>query len=195
MEFFDHQFERQIAQGEFALNPFERTALPHLHGRVLDFGCGLGNLSLAAARQGCSVLALDASRTAIEHLRAVARAEGWPITAEVTDLRAHALAEDFDAVACIGLLMFFDQASADAQLAQLQARVRPGGVAVINVLVRGTTFLDMFAGIEPCLFAPDELRQRFAGWDVLLDERQEFPVPDGRVKAFSTLVARKPLNP
>ena len=193
MEFFDRQFERQIAQGEFALNPFERAALPHLRGRVLDFGCGLGNLSLAAARQGCSVLALDASQAAIDHLRAAARAEGLPVEAAVADLRSYTLAEDFDAVACIGLLMFFDCARADAQLAQLQARVRPGGVAVVNVLVQGTTFLDMFAGQAPCLYVPDELRRRFAGWELLLDERQEFTVPDGRVKAFATVVARKPL--
>lgn len=192
MQFFDRQFERQIAEGEFVLNPFERAALPHLRARVLDFGCGLGNLSLAAARQGCSVLALDASAAAIGHLRAVARAEGLPIEARAADLRAYPLTEDFDAVVCIGLLMFFDCASADAQLAQLQARVRPGGVAAVNVLVQGTTFLDMFTEMAPCLWPPDELRRRFAGWNVLLDERQDFAVPDGRVKSFATVVARRP---
>jgi tellurite methyltransferase len=65
VEFFDRQFERQIQQTEAALNPFEQAALPHLRGRVLDFGCGLGNLALAAARAGCTVLALDASEVAI----------------------------------------------------------------------------------------------------------------------------------
>ena len=59
--FFDQQFQRQIGAEEFALNPFETVALPHLTGRVLDYGCGLGNLAIAAARQACQVEALDAS--------------------------------------------------------------------------------------------------------------------------------------
>ena len=49
--FFDSQFRRQIEQQEFSLNPFERLALEHLSGRVLDLGCGLGNLAVAAARR------------------------------------------------------------------------------------------------------------------------------------------------
>lgn len=32
VRFFDTQFQRQVAGGEFELNPFERLALPHLHG-------------------------------------------------------------------------------------------------------------------------------------------------------------------
>src|SRR5512137_461066 len=83
VEFFDRQFERQVREGDFALNPFEQAALPQLRGRVLDFGCGLGNLALAAARAGCSVLALDASEVAIAHLSQVAAAERLDIDARV----------------------------------------------------------------------------------------------------------------
>ena len=50
VEFFGQQFDRQIAGGDYALNPFETLILPYLRGRVLDLGCGLGNLSIAAAR-------------------------------------------------------------------------------------------------------------------------------------------------
>ena len=51
IRFFDSQFHRQIEAGDYALNPFERAALPFLRDEVLDLGCGLGNLALAAARQ------------------------------------------------------------------------------------------------------------------------------------------------
>ena len=192
MRFFDEQFQRQIRHGDLALNPFELATLPHLRGRVLDFGCGIGNLAVAAARRGCTVVALDASRTAIEHLRQAAAAEGLPIDAAEADLRTYELAQDFDAIVCIGLLMFFDCPTAYRQLAGLQAHVRPGGVAAVNVLVEGTTYLDMFGPEGHCLFAPDEMTRRFAGWELLRVEPQAFDAPNGRVKSFVTLIARKP---
>jgi tellurite methyltransferase len=193
--FFDAQFRRQVAAGDYALNPFEAAALPHLRGTVLDYGCGLGNLAVQAARRGCDVLALDASETAIDHLRELASREGLRLRAEAADLRTFQLAGDFDAVACIGLLMFFDCPTALAQLSQLQAHVRPGGVAIVNVLVEGTTFMDMFSPEGHCLFGSDQLRERFAGWDLVHVEQAEFPAPGDTRKIFVTLIARKPGSP
>lgn len=192
VRFFDRQFARQAREGEFALNPFERAALPHLSGRVLDFGCGLGNLAFAAAAKGCSVLALDASPAAIAHIRARAAATGASVEAQCADLRDHAIVGDYDAIACIGLLMFFDCATARAALADLQAHVRPGGIAAVNVLTEGTTFLDLFGDDPCCLFPRDELARRFAGWELLHCALQTFEAPGGRVKSFATVVARKP---
>lgn len=190
--FFDRQFQQQVQNRDFQLNPFELAALPFLKGRVLDFGCGLGNLAIAAAQQGCSVVALDGSRSAIEHLRQRAAAESLPVEAIETDLRIHEIGEDFDCVVSIGLLMFFDCATALRVLAMLQARVRPGGVAAINVLVEGTTYLDMFQPDQYCLFARDELASRFAGWDIIHSEFRDFDAPDQHMKSFITLIARKP---
>lgn len=192
IEFFDEQFRRQVAAGECSLNPFESAALPHLRGKVLDFGCGLGNLAIEAARRGCSVVALDASRAAIDHLRAVAVKDGLSVRAFEADLESFELTEDFDAVACIGLLMFFNCPAAFRQLSQLQARVRPGGVAVVNVLTDGTTYMDMFAPEGHCLLKPDELRERFAGWEILSFTPQELPAPNNTRKVFITIIARKP---
>lgn len=189
--FFDAQFRRQLKESDLSLNPFEREALPFLRGTVLDFGCGLGNLAVAAARRGCSVVALDASHTAIEHLRRLARAESLPITAAEADLRDYVVRNDFDAVVCIGLLMFFDCPTAIAQLRQLQARVRPGGVAVVNVLVEGTTYLEMFDPSNHCLFARDEMRRHFDGWELLRCDEQDFPAANETTKSFVTVIARK----
>src|SRR5262249_18522278 len=153
--FFDEQFRRQVVAHDYALNPFEQAALPYVQGKVLDFGCGLGNLALEVARRGCSVVALDASHAAVEHLRLAAAEHALLVHAEEADLRSYELREDFDTVVCIGLLMFFDCPTANRQLAQLQEHVRPGGVAVVNVLTEGTTFMDMFAPEGHCLFEPD----------------------------------------
>jgi tellurite methyltransferase len=193
VRFFDAQFQRQVREADLGLNPFERIALPWLAGKVLDYGCGLGNLAIAAAQRGCPVLALDASPTAIAHLRRAASEQALPIEAAEADLRSHELTGEFDAVVSIGLLMFFDCATAMRQLQQLQAHTRAGGVAVVNVLVEGTTYLDMFDPQAYCLFARDGLPARFAGWDILELQEQDFPAPNGQVKSFVTLVARKPL--
>jgi tellurite methyltransferase len=74
------------------------------------------------------------------------------VSAAVADLRTHHLAEDFDTVVSIGLLMFFDCATAKAALAELEARLRPGGTMIVNVLVKATTDMDMFDPKGHCPF-------------------------------------------
>ena len=192
VRFFDEQFQRQVAAADLQLNPFEALALPHIQGKVLDYGCGLGNLSVAGARQGCAVVALDGSHAAIEHLRLVAKRDGLQIEAHETDLRTYELRDDFDTVVCIGLLMFFDCPTAFHQLSLLQAHVRPGGTLVVNVLTEGTTYMDMFSPEGHCLFKPGYLRQRLTGWELLSYVQQEFAAPRNTVKAFDTAIARMP---
>ena len=189
---FDEQFARQLREGDLRLNPFEATALPYLSGRVLDYGCGLGNLAVAAARRGCTVVALDASAEAVGHLRRAAAELALPIEAEQADLRTYAVRGEFDSIAAIGLLMFFDRPTAIAQLEQLRTHLRPAGHAVVNVLVEGTTWLEMFDPAGHCLFAPGELARRFGDWTIERAEASEFPAGGGRIKAFVTVVARKP---
>ena len=79
--FFDTQFQKQVANNDFALNPFEKTALPFVRGRALDLGCGMGNLSIEAARRGENVVAVDASSAAIERIQKTAAAENLAIDA------------------------------------------------------------------------------------------------------------------
>lgn len=192
VRFFDEQFQRQVAAGDFQLNPFEAAALPHVRGKVLDYGCGLGNLSVAAARQGCAVVALDGSRAAIEHLGGLATRDRLEIQADEADLQTYELRDDFDTVICIGLLMFFDCPAALRQLSALQAHVRPGGTLVVNVLTEGTTYMDMFSPRGYCLFRAGDLRERLAGWELLSYVQQTFAAPRNTVKAFETAIARKP---
>ena len=192
VQFFDEQFQRQVASAEYTLNSFEAAALPYLRGDVLDYGCGLGNLAVEAARRGCSVTALDASHAAVAHIETVARETHLPLTTVETDLREHRIDEDYDAIVCVGLLMFFDCPTAYRKLADLQAHVRPGGVAVVNVLTEKTNFMDMFSPEGHCLFKPSDLTQAFAGWEVLMNKTDTFPAPGNTQKAFATVIARKP---
>ena len=192
VQFFDQQFQRQLAARALKLNPFEIAALPHLQGDVLDYGCGLGNLTLEAARRGCTVDALDASHSAIEHIRAVADREALPIRALEADLSKYEITSSYDAAVCIGLLMFFDCPTAYRQLKTMQDHVRPGGVAIVNVLTEGTTYMDMFSAEGHCLFKQDELRAHFSNWKILRYEIKAFDAPANTRKVFATVIARKP---
>ena len=116
---------------------------------------------------------------AIDHLREVAAADSLTIEAAQADLRDYPIGEAFDSIVSIGLLMFFDCPTALRTLAELQAHVRPGGTAIVNVLVEGTTYFDMFDAAGHCLFARDELLRRFAGWTILMSENVDYPAPGG----------------
>ncbi len=191
IEFFDTQFQKQVAQGDFALNPFELAALPFVRGRVLDLGCGIGNLAIEAARRGASVTAVDASEAAIRRIQAAALAENLSIEAVLADAATYPILRQFDSIVAIGLLMFFEREPALQLLAAIQQQVATGGIAVINVLITGTTYLDMFEPDSYCLLEGSELEQRFQGWDMLLSRRDSFDAPGNTRKEFATIVARK----
>ncbi len=195
VEFFERQFRRQVGAADFVLNPFETRALEHLRGEVLDLGCGLGNLSLEAARRGHRVVAVDVSPTAVARIRAAARREGLPVEAHERDLERWEIDRPFDTIVCIGLIMFFARVRALRILRDLQEHVRPGGRAVVNTLIDGTTYMEMLDPAGHCLFAPDELEERFAGWTILESHLETFPAPGGTRKEFATVVAERPLGP
>ncbi len=192
VEFFDRQFDQQARARVFELNPFETLSLEFARGDVLDFGCGLGNLAVTAARRGCRVEALDASPHAIESLRERATVEQLPIDAQLADATAWRPHQEFDTIVCIGLLMFIDCDTAEALLRRLQGALRAGGTMIVNVLVRGTTFMDMFDPDAYCLFEPERLTALFAGWDIVRCDDERFPAPHETVKVFRTVVARRP---
>jgi tellurite methyltransferase len=191
IDFFETEFQKRVAAHDGAPSSFEEIALPFVTGRVLDLACGLGNLSLAAARAGHEVIAVDASPTAIDHVSAVARAESLPLTAVRADLERYEIPGTFDTVAAIGILMFFPRDVALALLERVQRAVRPGGCAAVTVLVEGTTFLLPFDPERHHLFAPGEIERAFADWEMLVSRSGEGPSPDGTVRRFTTVVARK----
>lgn len=192
-DFFDRQFRKQVAEGSFELNPFETLALGYLDGSILDLGAGLGNLALEAGRRGCKVLAVEKSRTAVRRITRDAAREQLPVTALEADILTWTPDRDFDTILCIGLLMFFREAQAWGLLEMMKAHLRPGGRLILNVLIEGTTFMDMFEGGEYHLFGEGEIEAQLPDWEILESLRHGFDAPHASRKEFLTIVARKPL--
>jgi tellurite methyltransferase len=88
--------------------------------------------------------------------------------------------------------MFFTCDEGRRVLQEIRRAVNPGGVAAVNVLVEGTTFVAMFDPRHYCLFPVGELEQTFADWEILLARADEFQAPDRLCKRFSTVIARRP---
>lgn len=94
--------------------------------RVLDVAAGNGNASLAAARRGCDVVAVDYVPALLEELDERARAERLAITTQVGDAEALDFADaSFDYVlSTVGVMFAPNQAAAAAELERV---CRPGG--------------------------------------------------------------------
>jgi tellurite methyltransferase len=192
VKFFESQFQRQVLDQQYALNPFETLALNYLKGEVLDLGCGLGNLSLEAAKQGHRVVAVDASPTAVARIHADATREGLPVQVIRAEIEKWSIDRSYDTIVAIGLLMFFRHETAIRLLQAIQEHVKPGGCAIVNVLIDGTTYMGLFDLDNYCLFQQKELEERFAGWKIVESHNQTFPAPEATRKEFSTVIAEKP---
>jgi SAM-dependent methyltransferase len=98
--------------------------------KVLDIGCGAGDLAIALARRGFEVTAIDISHVAIESARAKAAAEGLTVRFEVQDATRLSLrSAPFDSVFDSGLLHSLHRhggAGVAEYLALLPALAAPG---------------------------------------------------------------------
>lgn len=192
VNFFETQFQQQVREQDFALNPFEMLTLDYLTGNVLDLGCGLGNLSLEAARRGHSVMAIDASPTAIKRIQEDAAREGLAVQAVVADIDASTIQQDFDTILAIGIIPFFCHELSLKLLKSIQDHVRPGGRLIVNALLEGTTYLELFETGKFHFYRPQELQDQFLDWEILESCRHQFEAPGNTLKSMITIIAEKP---
>jgi SAM-dependent methyltransferase len=115
-------------------------AIPAITGRAprlesaLDFGCGVGRLTLPLARRASRVIACDVAPTMLEHARKNAAAAGL---GNVTFIEGNALAAvpqaSLDFVCSLLVLQHIPPAVGYERIATLVRLLAPGGIAALHV--------------------------------------------------------------
>jgi SAM-dependent methyltransferase len=116
------------------LRRLDELGVPARHSRVLDFGCGVGRLSLPLAERFETVVGVDIAPSMIEAAEARAREAGVTNARFLVDGESRLEPAGFDLVYCA--LVLQHQPSVDAALAlveRLATLVAPGGALVVQV--------------------------------------------------------------
>jgi SAM-dependent methyltransferase len=158
------------------------AASNEISGRVLDIGCGTGDLALHLARQGCEVLGIDYLEEPVRRAREKSTGE-QRVRFQVADARAFdTLQETFDAIVDCGLFHVFDDSDRVRYVEQLGKVLKPGG----------RLYLLCFSDREPPGKGPRrvsraELQFSFStGWKILSIEPTRFEInPESVPMGFS----------
>lgn len=105
--------------------------------RVLDVGCGPGQLMLNLLREGYNVTGIDISDGMVQEARALIRANGLADDTRVAvgDIeRLECRDGEFDVVVASGVIEY--QNDDDVALAELKRVLKPGGHLILNVTNR-----------------------------------------------------------
>lgn len=130
--FADSEFNFKFSPGENLLEIMERLK-KNKSRRVLDLGCGLGRWSIALARAGFQIKAVDISSEAIKRVQKWAEKEGLYIETQVSPAQELDSERDgFDAVICNSVLDHMPLAEAQKVMFHLKNVLRPDGIAYVS---------------------------------------------------------------
>lgn len=153
-------------------NGFAETALGFLGGqeglRAVDIGAGEGRDAVLFAERGLETLAVDISPNGLEKAERLARERGVEVETLQGDVNTLALGETFDLVYCIGTVQYIEPANRAQRFERLREQTAPGGIHALLTFVEHPDVPPAPDwGDNEYLYAPDELRGYYEGWECL----------------------------
>ncbi len=190
------------------LNPFAHPGM-----RLLDLGCGQGDLALELARRGLAVTGFDISPAAVQVATKRAEQSGIPAVFLVADIAEPLPFEDasFEVVSAVLSLHYFRRATT-ARIVRETARVLTRGGLLclyVNTLSEGQGRAErgrVSAVVEPGVvferdgvtrryFGEDDLRELLGSWSIELLEPTTIESLQGRGKSCWRVLARRSAAP
>ncbi len=184
--YWDERYDREKAvpeRGPAAFLVEHRHLLPP-RGRALEVAMGTGRNALYLASLGYEVTGIDVSGVAVERCRQEAARRGLRIEAVQADLESYGLAR-----AAYDIVIDFYYLQRDLA-PQLEGALRPGGILVFESFTTEQRQFGWGPQNDEFLLRPGELRETFAGLEVLV-YREGLVQGDRGTKAVAGLVGRK----
>jgi 2-polyprenyl-3-methyl-5-hydroxy-6-metoxy-1,4-benzoquinol methylase len=151
------------------------AALDAVRGRVLDIGCGTGDLAIWLAERGRTVTGVDFLAVPIERARRKAAERGVAVNfLQMDALAVGEIPERFDAVTDCGLFHTFDDSSRAAYVAALARLLEPGA----------RLFILCFADAEPGSHGP----RRVSAAEILAAFHEGWAVESIQPARFESLI-------
>lgn len=159
--------------------------------QVLDMGCANGRNALYLNQLGFDVTAVDNNPNAIDSLQHIVSEENIEhIKAQVYDINHAELSEDYGFIVCTVTLMFLHPTRVAAVIADMQTHTLPGGY---NLIVCAMSTDDHPCPVAfPFTFNEGQLRETYAGWELVKYNEDIGTMHNGAQLQFATLLARKP---
>lgn len=130
--FAGSDFDSKSPPSKNILEVIKRLQEYHAH-KILDLGCGFGRCSIALARVGFQVKAVDISSEAIKRVKKWANEEDLSIETEVSSAsELVSSSESFDAIICNSVLDHMPFIEASKTMLNIENILKPGGIAYIS---------------------------------------------------------------
>lgn len=166
-----------MSSSPFVVEWIARAATESPGGRALDLATGRGRHALPLARAGFRTFGVDIRHDAVRDTMRAAAAEGLRVHGWCADLTRSPLP-----IARFDLVVVTRYLQRDL-FATIRNAVMPGGLVLYETFTVAQRALGVGPRSPDHLLEPGELRQRFAGFEILWDEETVTPEAVARIAA------------